>query len=226
MTIDSLIFDFDGLILDTETPELEVWKSIYAEYGQEYPMERGVQNVGYWGISFFDSAAHLHELTHDSLDVAALRTRHHEESGVLIAGAPILDGVLDVMSSARQRGLRLAVASSSPRSWVEPHLTRLGLIDRFETIVCSEDVPPGRTKPHPDIYFKTLTLLEIRADQAIAFEDSPPGVRAAHAAGIFVVAVPNATTARLKIEGADLMVDSMASLSLENLLEGVTNGRR
>ena len=222
MTINSLIFDFDGLIIDTETTDVEIWKTIYAENGFEYPIELWSQIIGGWGITTFDTATHLQELTHGALDVEALQIRHHEDSSARLLREPILDGVLDILSAAKIRGLRVAIASSSPRSWVKPHLDRLGLIDHFQLIVCGDDVPLGRTKPHPDIYLKALDLLKTRSDQAIAFEDSPNGVAAANAAGIFVVAVPNPTTALLKINGADLIVDSLARLELDELLELVS----
>ncbi len=216
--IRALLFDFDGLILDTETLELHVWKTIYAEHGFDYPLQLWSQNVGMWGNSAFDPAAHLHELTHDSLDVDAIRKRHHAESAVLIEREPVRDGVQAYLLEARRLGLRLAVASSSPRYWVESHLTRLGLVQRFDRITTADDVPPGRTKPHPDIYLKALEQLHVTAAEAVAFEDSPYGVAAAHAAGLFVVAVPNPTTVQLKHEGANLVVSSLSNLPLEDLL--------
>jgi HAD superfamily hydrolase (TIGR01509 family) len=220
-SIRALLFDFDGLILDTETPELGVWKTIYAEHGFEYPMQLGSQNVGLWGNSAFDPVAYLHELTRDSLDTEAIRKRHHDESAVLIAREPVRAGVQDYLSEARRLGLRLAVASSSPRHWVEAHLTRLGLVHRFDSIITGDDVPPGRTKPHPDIYLKALDALRVTAREAVAFEDSPYGVAAARAAGIFVVAVPNPTTARLKHEGANLRLSSLLEMPLQDLLQRV-----
>ncbi len=218
-SIQALLFDFDGLILDTETAELGVWKSIYADYGFDYPQERYYQNIGVWGDYLFDPAGHLHELTKDSLDVDAIRLRHRDESAVIIARQPPRDGIPDYLSAARRLGLRVAVASSAPHSWVETHLTRLGLLHRFDTLVCGDDVRPGRTKPYPDIYLKALDKLGLMPSQAIAFEDSPPGVAAAHAAGIFVVAVPNPTTASLKFEGAQLVINSLSGLPLTDLLQ-------
>ena len=104
---------------------------------------------------------------------------------------------------------------------MEEHLTRLGLLHLFDTLVCGDDVPVGRTKPHPDIYLKALDKLGLMPSQAIAFEDSPPGVAAAHAAGIFVVAVPNPTTASLKFEEAQLVINSLSGLPLTDLLDRV-----
>jgi HAD superfamily hydrolase (TIGR01509 family) len=218
-SIRALLFDFDGLILDTETLELGVWKTIYAEHGFEYPMHLGLQNAGLWGNTAFDPVAYLYELTKDSLDTDAIRRRHHDESTVLIARQPARAGVQDYLSEARRLGLRLAVASSSPRYWVESHLTRLGLLHRFDSIITGDDVPPGRTKPLPDIYLKALDVLKVTASEAVALEDSPYGVAAARAAGIFVVAVPNPTTARLKHEGADFLLGSLSDMPLQDLLQ-------
>ncbi len=217
-SIRALLFDFDGLILDTETPEIHVWKRIYSEYGFDYPLERGLQNVGKWGNTAFDPAAYLHELTHDSLDVQAIKTRHHDESLVLIGREPVRPGVNQYLSRARQLGLRLAIASSSPRYWVESHLTRLGLIRQFDAIITGDDVPPGRVKPLPDIYLKVVDTLGVRSNEAIALEDSPHGVIAARAAGIFVVAVLNPTTAQLNLQQANVVLKSLSDLPLDELL--------
>jgi putative hydrolase of the HAD superfamily len=122
------------------------------------------------------------------------------------------------LTDARRLNLRLAIASSARHAWVEPHLTRLGLIHFFDKIICGEDVSPGRTKPYPDIFIKALDELQINAGEAIVFEDSPNGVKAAQTAGIYVVAVPNPTTSLMKIEGADLTIKSFSSLSLEDLI--------
>lgn len=218
-SIRALFFDFDGLILDTETTEMIVWKHIYAEFGFDYPEERWAQNAGLWGDKHrWDSAAHLQDLAGRPLDTEALKKRHHDESGVALAQQGAREGVLEYLDAGRQLGLRLAVASSSPFYWVGTHLTRMGLIDRFDRIITGDDVAPERVKPQPDIYLKALEAVGVAPEEAIALEDSPHGLIAAHAAGIFAVGVPNPTTARLKLEAADLLVDSLAALPLEDLL--------
>ena len=218
MTIKALLFDFDGLILDTETPEFQVWQAIYREHGHELAAEQWGQIVGGWGRSDFDAASHLAELAGDGLNVEELRARHRSESDALTLLQPVLPGVVDYLDEARRLDLCLAIASSSPHSWVDTNLTRLGLFDRFDTIVCADDVPPGRTKPNPDLFLLALKRLEIQPSEAIVFEDSPNGVKAAKTAGIFAVAVPNPMTARLNIEGADLTLKSLADLSLQDML--------
>ena len=219
MKIKALIFDFDGLILDTETPEFDVWQTIYREHGQELLAEQWGQSVGGWGASHFDAAEHLVELVGDGLNVEELRARHRSKSDALTLIQPILPGVVDYLDEARRLGLRLSIASSSPRSWVvDTHLIRLGLVDSFDAIICADDVLPGHTKPKPDLFIKALETVNVRAGEAIVFEDSPNGVKAARAAGIFVVSVPNPVTALLKTDGANLHLTSLADKPLATLL--------
>jgi HAD superfamily hydrolase (TIGR01509 family) len=215
----ALIFDFDGLILDTETTDFRVWQKIYREYGQEMLPETWGQVIGGYGISNFDGAVHLAELAGDGLDARELHARYRSESDALILQQPVLPGVVDYLDEARRLGLRLAVASSSPHSWVDTHLARLGLADRFDAVICGDDVPPGRTKPHPDLFLKTLDALGVKAEEAIVFEDSPNGVNAARAAGIFVVLVPNPITALLKTDGASLSLESLGKMPLQELIK-------
>src|SRR5512139_2209556 len=156
MSIRALLFDFDGLILDTETPEVEVWKAIYAEHGHEYTAEHWSQIIGGWGNSDFDPALALQRLKPGISDVESLRNRQRDESNARILLSPVRDGVREILEDARRLGLRCAIASSSERAWVEPHLSRLGLLGNFETIITGDDVPKGRTKPHPDLYLRAL----------------------------------------------------------------------
>jgi HAD superfamily hydrolase (TIGR01509 family) len=213
--LQALIFDFDGLILDTETPEVEVWQDIYREHGHELPVDEWAKTVGGYGISTFDAAAHLSGLT--GLDPAPLRVAYRVRADRVIYAKPIQPGVLELLDAARARGLGLAVASSSSHAWVDSHLARLGIAARFDQVICSEDVAPGRTKPNPDLFLKAVEQLQVKKDAAVVFEDSPNGVKAARAAGVFVVAVPNPLTASLGVYGADLTVNSLAELSLQDL---------
>ena len=219
--INALIFDFDGLILDTETPDFHVWQSIYQEHGFELPHDEWGKIVGGYGLAHFDAAEHLTLLSQGQLDSVSLRDRHSSESQSLMLSQPILPGVLDYIHDAKRLGLKLAIASSSQHSWVDTHATRLGIFDRFDAIICADDVGVGRTKPNPDLFLLALHQLGVQKTEALVFEDSPNGVKAANLAGIFVVAVPNPVTSLLKIDGANLTVASLADLSLPELLDKV-----
>jgi len=212
----ALIFDFDGLILDTETPEILVWQSIYREHGFELPVEEWQKTVGGYGISEFDAAEHLSLLSQGQLDTDFLRAHHQKESSKIVHANPILPGVMSMIEQAKESGLQVAIGSSAPHSWVDSHTKRLGIFDYFDCVICQDDVPHGRTKPNPDIFLKVLDQLEVDKDAAVVFEDSPNGVLAAQRAGIFVVGVPNPLTAEMGVKG-DITIPSLAELSLHDL---------
>jgi HAD superfamily hydrolase (TIGR01509 family) len=215
--IKALIFDFDGLILDTETPEFDVWREIYGEFGQDLQLELWAQTVGGNAASDFDSLQHLQSLLGRDLTSLELESRAFERKLTRIHTQPPLPGVVDMLNAAQRMGLRLAVASSSRHRWVDGHLTRLGLDHFFEAVRCADDV--ARTKPEPDLYLAALDALKVSPHEAIAFEDSPNGVCAARRAGLFVVAIPNPVTAPLTFKDESLRARSMADLSLAQLLE-------
>ena len=218
MPIQSFIFDFDGLILDTETPEFRIWQSIYRAHGQEIPIQQWGQIIGGFGLSHFDAALHLQELTGGPLDLDSLRRQHRRQSDALTAQQTVLPGVLDLLDEAERLNISLAIASSSRHAWVDSHLTRLGLCHRFDKIICADDVPPSRTKPNPDLFLLALNQLQVPKEAAVVFEDSPNGIRAAKSAGIFSVAVPNPITSMLAFEGESLRLSSLADLDLADLL--------
>jgi len=219
--IKALIFDFDGLILDTETPDYQTWQSIYREHGFELPDDEWGKIVGGWGISTFDAAAHLSVLSQGRLDSVSLRDRHRSEAFALMLSQPVLPGVIETLREAKRLGLKLAIGSSSPHSWVDTHAKRLGIFDYFDAVVCEDEVGIGRTKPYPDVYLTALKQLQVQKNEAVVFEDSPNGVRAARTAGIFVVAIPNPVTSLLTFEGANLTLRSLKDLSLHDLLNKV-----
>jgi HAD superfamily hydrolase (TIGR01509 family) len=219
--VKALIFDFDGLILDTETPDYEVWCSIYREHGFELPREEWGKIIGGTGFVQFDAAEHLSLLSQGRLDSVSLRDRHRSESRAILLAQAIMPGVMDYLREAKRLGLKLAIASSSPHSWVDTHAKRLGIFEYFDKVICADDVGVGRTKPNPDLFLLALDQLHVRKQEAIVFEDSPNGVRAAHSAGIFVVAVPNSVTSQLSIENANLILTSLTDLSLRELLNKV-----
>lgn len=219
--IQALIFDFDGLILDTETPEFVCWQNIYREHGFDFPHERWGSIIGGSGHSDFDAAQHLSHLSQGRLDSASLRARNHLESQEIILKQGPLPGVMDYLQEAKRLGLKLAIASSSDRNWVHTHAKRIGVLNYFDQVITAEDVAIGRTKPNPDLFLVALNRLQVQKDAAIVFEDSPNGVKAANRAGIFVVAVPNGVTSMLSMQGADLILNSLSEKSLSQLLDTV-----
>lgn len=209
--LDALIFDFDGLILDTETPELNVLQSIYAKHGVELSLERWAHVIGGSG---FDAVADLEALTQTPVDRSAVLDAWRVQTNAVIAASSVLPGVIELLDDAQEHGLKLAVASSSPHWWVDGHLKRLGLFEHFAHIVCADDV--AYTKPSPELFLLAQTKLNVRADRVVIFEDSPNGVKAANAAGIPVVVVPNPVTAKMTFTGDYLRLTSLSEFLISD----------
>jgi HAD superfamily hydrolase (TIGR01509 family) len=214
--IKALIFDFDGTLLDTETPEFHAWQQVYRELGTELALADWLEGIGTWYA--FDPYKDLEQKVGRPIDRAAIkkqmRTLHYD----VVVAMELRAGVLPLLNEAQRRDLKLAVASSSSHAWVDEHLARYDLLMRFDAIKCRDDVAEGRSKPFPDLYLEVLRALGIAAREAIAFEDSLNGLRAAKAAGIYVVAVANDITKNLPLGEADLLVHSFEEVSLEVLM--------
>jgi len=221
--IRALVFDFDGLIVDTEIPIFRVWQRIYRERGQDLPLDKWLTTVG-TSSAAFDPARELGVRTGEQIDPRVLRTLERLYYQEATAMQQLLPGVAEYLSVARKLGLKTAVASSSTRKWVMEHLDRFGIGRHFDAIVCREDVK--RTKPDPDLYRTALQRLEVQPAEAIALEDSSNGIHAAKAAGLFCVAVPNPLTADLDLSEADLRLLSLEAMPLPTLLETVNAADR
>jgi putative hydrolase of the HAD superfamily len=214
--IKALIFDFDGLVLDTETPEYTALNKVYSEYGQSLSVEMYGLVVGSQYSNEFEPVAHLQQLMGKPLDVDAFWKKVNGYRMDLIEKNPLLPGIETYIREGRARGLKLAVASSSSHAWVDGHLKRLGLYRYFDVVKCREDVV--NIKPHPDLFLAALKALQVQAGEAVIFEDSANGVLAARQAGIRVVVVPNPITDHMQFEGETLRLRSLADLPLDDLL--------
>jgi HAD superfamily hydrolase (TIGR01509 family) len=213
--IKALVFDFDGLILETESPIFQSWQELYREYGFELSLDQWLANVG-TAEEQFDPMQHLEQLLGRSLDQASLLPRRSRREHELIQSQPVLPGVRETLESARKMGLRVGLASSSPCEWAVGHLERLGLIGYFDAIVASDDVP--RTKPDPALYRTAVEWLEVAPDETVAFEDSLNGLIAAKRAGLYCVVIPNTLTQRLDLAEADVRLGSLDEMGLVDLL--------
>lgn len=216
-----VFFDFDGLILETETPALQSWQEIYQEYGCVLPLSVWANHIGTSADSFSPSD-YLEAQLGRPVDREHIRRKCLQRCNELIAGQGILPGVEDYIADAKGLGLKLAVVSSSSREWVLGHLLRLGIRTYFDSIKCSDDV--HLTKPDPELYHLVLKELSLRPEEGIALEDSPNGVLAAKRAGVFCVAVPNSLTRQLSLAQADMQLNSLADLPLDKLLIRIRRG--
>lgn len=206
MRLRAVIYDFDGLIVDTETPEYHAWQEIFRRHGVELALEDWLPCIGTGSI--FDPHAHMEALVGRTLDREEIALARKTLNTEFVARETLRPGVRETLEHARHLGLRIGLASSSSREWVEPHLERLGIRGFFECLQTRDLV--AEVKPNPALYLQALDALGVSAGEALAFEDSLNGIRAARGAGIFVIAVPNAMTRHMDLREADLVVSSLA----------------
>ncbi|MCM3626609.1 HAD family hydrolase [Paenibacillus glycanilyticus] len=211
----AIIFDFDGTILDTETPWYEAFRELYAEHKVELTLEQYSLCIG-TSLHLFNPYEYLITEHGIPIDRADLRARVREKYAELMKHETIRPGVISFLESAKAAGLRIGLASSSKLDWVTRHLDELGLTSYFECIRTSDHVT--HVKPDPSLYLQTIAELGIPAKDAIAIEDSPNGAKAAIAAGLHCVVLPNKMTKHLDFGDIAKHGHSLADISFEHLI--------
>lgn len=214
--VTAVVFDFDGLLVDTEAPGFESWRAVYRRHGVELSRQRWIGAIGV--ADHFDPAEELAELADRPVDTRAARAARRALLGALADQQPLRPGAGAWVEAAREAGLSLAIASSSQTGWVRGHLERLGLDACFPVVVGADQVG-GAGKPAPDVYRRALSRLDVGPEEAVAVEDSLPGLRAAREAGLTTIAVPNdLTRPEVDEEAADLVLGSFEELGLTEAL--------
>ena len=216
--IRALLFDFDGTLVDTESVDLRVWREVFDAHGVELPVDRFALRIG--TLNGPDELDELDALLDAPCDRDAITVARRARELELVELEQLRPGVDQLLDEARSRKMGLAIVSSSTRRWVHSHLRRLGLEDGWAAIVCA-DGDTARCKPSPALYREALDVLGVEAEEAIAIEDSPNGITAARAAGIFCIAVPNVVTSTLDLSDADLLVETFEGVPLADLLARV-----
>jgi HAD superfamily hydrolase (TIGR01509 family) len=213
---EALVFDFDGLILDTEGPIFTAWQEEFATHGcPPLTIEEWSAEIGTSGG--LDLVALIRMRATRPVDEDVVQARRRARRDDLLAKETARPGVIAWLDAAEDHGLGLAIASSSEYEWVEPLLDRLGIRDRFDYVACCGD--DLAAKPAPDTYRAACAALGVAPEAAIAIEDSPHGVAAAKSAGLWCVAVPHAITELLDLTQADLVLRSLAEASLRDVLQ-------
>jgi HAD superfamily hydrolase (TIGR01509 family) len=216
MPLKGVIFDCDGLLIDTETPDYDSWQEIFEAHGTTLSLpywQSGIGSAGDFDMYMLLETQSGRQIDRDSIR-AARRARH--EQMVLAAG--VLPGVLPTIQAAQARGLKLAVASSGTARWVQWCLQTFDLLPYFDTVVTADDVQ--RTKPDPELYLLALERMGLAASEAIALEDSANGAWAAVRAGLYCIAVPNPMTRDLDLSHARQRLNSLEELDLTALYTG------
>jgi len=218
----AIIMDFDGTVLDTETPVFESWKTVYAKYEVELPIALYGRCIGS-SDDRFNPAEYLESRLGRNLDWESITPVRRALSKALLDKQKVLPGIIDLLEQAKREGMTLAIASSSPRNWVEPLLEKHGLLKYFKVVVTLDDVE--HVKPAPDLFLTALKRTGTDPRNAIAIEDSPNGCIAAKAAGLYCVLVPNPVTRFLKFEHYDFKLDSLKQTDLAALAIKLSESR-
>jgi HAD superfamily hydrolase (TIGR01509 family) len=217
--IRALVFDFDGLIFDTETPMVSAYGEIHRKRNMPFDRARFMRSIG--TVDQDNDPWKAFGPTAPRSELETERLRINQE---LLAQQTILPGIVDLIDEARQHGLPLTVASNSSREHVDGYLKYLGLYEKFEFTACrTDDMPP---KPAPDLYLAVLEKLNVRGDEALALEDSATGIASARAAGLWCVAVPNESTREQDFAQAHLRLESLAGQTLAMIYAGLRMGAR
>ena len=210
----AIVFDFDGLLMDTESTSFQSWQyewnqwgltlevaDFFADHGGDVTEDRYAVLAAAAGPRFDRGLSHRRRV--------AYRERLHEQ-------LDLADGMRGWLDEAVGLGLRLAVASSSPLEWLTAHLGRAGVLGTFDVLAGGDEV--GRHKPAPDVYELALGRLSLSGDAAVAVEDTAHGVAAARAAGMRCIAIPNPFVAVERVCHADLVLLSASQLRLADVL--------
>ncbi|MCR8659510.1 HAD family hydrolase [Paenibacillus endoradicis] len=216
--IRAIVFDFDGLIIDTETLEYELLQQIYAEYEVELLIETYAQNIGS-NIGEFNPYSNLSNALNQEIEAQFVKNLHRERLQLQLPNLVLRDGVMDYIHQAKQMNMKIALATSSNRKWIDDFFARFDLYQYFDYICTSDDVT--HVKPNPELYLRALSLLGVEGHEAIAFEDSHNGSIAAVAAGMHCVAVPNPVTQHFTFEHCSLILTSMAQTTLSEVIDNI-----
>ena len=206
MNPSALFFDFDGVILDTEWSIYESLKNVFIENGHDLPLEIYVQCIGS-DFNTWSPETHLEELSGKTYDWARIGKERNIWIRQEIAKLDAMPGVLETLTSCREKNLPCAVVSSSSHDWVDHWLEKLHLTPYFDHIICRGDAP--RIKPAPDLYLEGVRRMNLPATQCLVIEDSLNGLKSAHAAGCPVAAIPNRITSCIDFSEADYQFQNL-----------------
>jgi HAD superfamily hydrolase (TIGR01509 family) len=213
--LQAIVFDFDGTLIETETPDYQSWQEIFTEHGCDLAKDLWCTYIG-TASGTFDPYTLLAEQSGLIVDRVAIRARRRRRFHELVAQQPLRPGVKALLDAAVDRGIPLAIASSSTRDWVEENLVTRQLRPYFRFVYTANDVTA--VKPDPALYLLAVNALQVEPAQALAIEDSLNGMMAAKRAGLKCVVAPHGMTAHMTFAEADLVLPSLGETTLARLL--------
>lgn len=208
--LEAVIFDCDGLLLDTETHWSTAETTLFARYGKSFGRDHKLRMIG---SSLQVTGAILEELLEQPGRAAEINVEMIELVEEAMVASEPMPGAADLVTELRGR-IPVALASNSWRRLITVALHAAELTDSFDVVVCGDEV--AHPKPAPDVYLETARLLDVAPERTIALEDSPNGVEAALAAGMFVVGIPSFDG--IELPEAHIVADSLKSNDVRRAL--------
>ncbi|TLD69355.1 HAD family phosphatase [Phragmitibacter flavus] len=210
-----LIFDFDGLMVDTETAIYQAWHELYQEHGHPLTIETWAQCVGS-DFGHYDPAVELERLIQRTLPWESITQRRRQRVTELLQHQDTLPGVRELLQQACDHSIPCAVASSSSSNWVNGWLQKLDLLSFFQNVTTLDDV--GRAKPDPGLFLHASSQLGLPPADLLVIEDSQNGLRAATAAGMRCLIVAGEITRHLGFAQAWQQRQSLQGFNLESII--------
>ena len=218
----AVLFDFDGTLWDSESAVFGVFRDLFADHDHELTLQTWSAAIG--TVDGFDPYTSLAGLV-GGLDVEQVRERTERRIRDAAREVPLRPGVDAFLREIDEAGVRRALVSSDRSEWLVTNLERLGWPEGWAAMVCAEG-DAARAKPNPHLYEAALELLDVPASQTFAIEDSPNGIRAARAAGLPCLCIPNEATAQLDLSEADLVVSTFEGLRVEDVWSALGSAQR
>lgn len=204
----ALIFDMDGVLVDSEPLHWEADRQALAEMGVVLPLKRFQEFIGQSSSMVFHSIAHEYRLSPEALADFILKREQLLSEIAKRRGVRPIDGVTEIIAYASTH-YPCAVASSSSHGFIDTVMRTLGLEEVLNVRVSAHDLPPGRGKPHPDIYLLAAEKLLVNPRHCLAIEDARHGVTAAKAAGMSCIGLRSPHSGTQDLSHADIIVDNM-----------------
>lgn len=212
---EAILFDMDGLMINTEPIQSKAYEVILREYGKQpiFYNTGVIQKVGVREKDNWELIKTAHGLEEDTAILMGKRGKIYLE--ILEQNLIPQPGLLDLITMLNTHNIKMAVASSSALDQIEAVLGGLGIRQHFAAVVSGQFVPRG--KPYPDMFLEAAKKLAVNPKNCVVLEDAQTGVEAGKAAGAIVIAVPNEFTADQDVSKADLVVSSLYDITWEKL---------
>jgi HAD superfamily hydrolase (TIGR01509 family) len=207
----ALVFDMDGVIIDSEPIHIDVVVQVLKDVGARPRHHEIYDFIGVRNNEMWAALIKRHGLT-ETVEELMERQKIYKLERFFKGPLEAIDGIPELMARAKAKGLKVALATSSPKYFAEQVLTRIGVIDYFDALVTADDI--SNSKPHPEIYQKAAQALGLLPEECLAIEDAYLGIQAAKGAGMQCVAFKNPNSGQQDTSAADFVVSSIRDIQI------------